>query len=47
MGAGRSIITASQSWGTPHKYVKAVKEVFGGRIIHLDPCRIRQREKKE
>jgi hypothetical protein len=37
MSAGRNIITLSQSWGTPHKYVNAVKEVFGGQI-QLDPC---------
>lgn len=37
MSAGRSINTLSQSWGTPPKYVKAVKTVFGG-IIDLDPC---------
>ena len=37
MSAGRNINTLSQSWGTPHKYVKAVKEVFGG-YIDLDPC---------
>jgi hypothetical protein len=37
MSAGRSINTVSQSWGTPHKYVTAVKEVFNGRI-DLDPC---------
>lgn len=37
MSAGRNIITLSQSWGTPHKYVRAVKEVFGG-YIDLDPC---------
>ena len=37
MSAGRTINTLSQSWGTPHKYVKAVKEVLGGHI-HLDPC---------
>jgi len=37
MSAGRSINTLSQSWGTPHKYVKAVKNVFGGQI-DLDPC---------
>ena len=37
MSAGRNINTYSQSWGTPEKYVKAVKECFGG-IIHLDPC---------
>jgi DNA N-6-adenine-methyltransferase (Dam) len=37
MSAGRTVNTASQCWGTPHKYVHAVKEVFGG-IIYLDPC---------
>lgn len=37
MSAGRNINTFSQSWGTPIKYVKAVKNVFGG-IIDLDPC---------
>ena len=37
MSAGRKINTSSQSWGTPQKYVDAVKKVFGG-IIHLDPC---------
>lgn len=37
MTAWRTINTLSQSWGTPHKYVKAVKDVFGGKI-HLDPC---------
>jgi len=37
MTAGRNINTKSQDWGTPEKYVKAVKEVFGGKI-HLDPC---------
>jgi len=37
MSAGRTINTLSQSWGTPHKYVNAVKEVFGG-YIDLDPC---------
>jgi hypothetical protein len=37
MSAGRTINTLSQCWGTPHKYVNAVKEVFGGHIS-LDPC---------
>ncbi|MEY3243087.1 MAG: hypothetical protein RIR11_4526 [Bacteroidota bacterium] len=37
MSAGRTINTSSQSWGTPLKYVNAVKEVFGGQI-DLDPC---------
>jgi DNA N-6-adenine-methyltransferase (Dam) len=37
MTAGRNVITQSQSWGTPEKYVKAVKKFFGG-DIDLDPC---------
>jgi hypothetical protein len=37
MSAGRNVNTLSQSWGTPRKYVKAVKDVFGG-YIDLDPC---------
>lgn len=37
MSAGRTINTLSMSWGTPRKYVNAVREVFGGRI-DLDPC---------
>jgi len=37
MSAGRSVNTQSQSWGTPLKYVKAVKRFFGG-SISLDPC---------
>jgi hypothetical protein len=37
MSAGRKINTLSQDWGTPRKYVEAVKEVFGGHI-DLDPC---------
>lgn len=37
MTAGRKINTFSQEWGTPEKYVHAVREVFGGRI-DLDPC---------
>lgn len=37
MSAGRTVNTLSQSWGTPHKYVEAVKLVFGGHI-DLDPC---------
>lgn len=36
MGAGRKINTMSQSWGTPRKYVDAVKAVFDG-VIDLDP----------
>jgi DNA N-6-adenine-methyltransferase (Dam) len=35
--AGRSINSLSQEWGTPEKYVTAVKKVFGG-TIDLDPC---------
>jgi hypothetical protein len=37
MTAGRSINSKSQNWGTPQKYVNAVKEVFGDKIA-LDPC---------
>lgn len=37
MTAGRQINTLSQEWGTPEKYVNAVKEFFGGKI-DLDPC---------
>lgn len=37
MSAGRKINSLSQDWGTPEKYVEAVKEFFGG-AIDLDPC---------
>jgi hypothetical protein len=37
MSAGRTVNSASQSWCTPPKYVRAVREVFGG-VILLDPC---------
>lgn len=37
MSAGRTVNSQSQSWGTPSKYVKAVKSFFGG-SISLDPC---------
>lgn len=37
MSAGRKINSQSQDWGTPEKYVEAVKEFFGG-AIDLDPC---------
>jgi len=37
MSAGRKVRTQSQHWGTPEKYVRAVKDVFGG-TIGLDPC---------
>jgi DNA N-6-adenine-methyltransferase (Dam) len=37
MTAGRQVVSTKKDWGTPQKYVDAVKEVFGG-IIHLDPC---------
>ena len=37
MSAGRTINTLSQDWGTPDKYIAAVKRVFGGGI-ELDPC---------
>lgn len=37
MTAGRTLNTLSQEWGTPEKYVNAVREFFGGQIA-LDPC---------
>lgn len=37
MTAGRNINSKSQDWGTPQKYVDAVKNVFNGKI-DLDPC---------
>jgi hypothetical protein len=37
MTAGRKVIGQSQDWGTPPKYVEAVREFFGG-VIDLDPC---------
>lgn len=37
MSAGRKVNTQNQSWGTPLKYVKAIKQFFGGSIA-LDPC---------
>lgn len=37
MTAGRNIISISQNWCTPPKYVRAVREVFGDHIA-LDPC---------
>ncbi len=37
MTAGRKIVGQSQNWGTPPKYVNAVREFFNG-VIHLDPC---------
>lgn len=37
MSAGRTVNSQSQSWGTPKKYVDAVKEFFDG-VISLDPC---------
>jgi hypothetical protein len=37
MSAGRSVNSQSQSWGTPKKYVDAVRHFFGGSIA-LDPC---------
>jgi hypothetical protein len=35
--AGRTLNTLSQEWGTPEKYVNAVRDFFGGHIA-LDPC---------
>ena len=37
MTAGRKVVGQSQDWGTPQKYVDAVREFFGG-AIQLDPC---------
>lgn len=37
MTAGRKVITQNKDWGTPLKYIEAVREFFGG-TIHLDPC---------
>lgn len=37
MTAGRSINSPNKDWGTPQKYVEAVKDVFDGNIA-LDPC---------
>jgi len=38
MTAGRNNSdSVSKHWGTPHKYVEAVRKAFGG-TIHLDPC---------
>lgn len=35
--AGRQSVSDNKNWGTPQKYVDAVKKVFNG-IISLDPC---------
>lgn len=37
MSAGRTVNSKNQSWGTPPKYVNAVKCFFQGAIA-LDPC---------
>ncbi len=37
MTAGRKINAISQEWGTPEKYVRAIREFFGGHVA-LDPC---------
>ncbi|HZL37365.1 MAG TPA: DNA N-6-adenine-methyltransferase [Tepidisphaeraceae bacterium] len=37
MSAGRNVVSLSQNWCTPPKYVTAVRKVFGGNI-ELDPC---------
>ena len=37
MTAGRKVNSQNQDWGTPEKYVKAVREVLGGGVA-LDPC---------
>jgi hypothetical protein len=37
MTAGRKINAENKDWGTPPKYVDAIREFFGG-TISLDPC---------
>ncbi len=37
MTAGREVISKNKDWGTPKKYVDAVREVFEENI-NLDPC---------
>jgi hypothetical protein len=37
MSAGRNVNSRNRDWGTPRKYVAAVREFFGVRIA-LDPC---------
>jgi hypothetical protein len=37
MSAGRKVNSENQSWGTPLKYIKVIKQFFGGSIA-LDPC---------
>lgn len=37
MTAGRTVTSISHHWGTPPKYVEAIREFFSGRI-ELDPC---------
>lgn len=37
MSAGRTVNAQSHSWGTPQKYVTAIKQFFKGSVA-LDPC---------
>jgi hypothetical protein len=37
MTAGRTIVSLGKDWGTPPKYIEAVRECLGGEIW-LDPC---------
>jgi hypothetical protein len=37
MTAGRRIVSISQTWCTPPKYVRAVRQVFNNHVA-LDPC---------
>lgn len=37
MTAGRTVNSQNHNWGTPSKYVAAVRRVLGG-VIDLDPC---------
>ncbi len=37
MSAARTVNSQNHHWGTPSKYVNAVKKIFNG-VIDLDPC---------
>ena len=37
MTAGRKVVGKSQDWGTPQKYVSAIREFFADNV-DLDPC---------
>ena len=44
MTVGRSIISNNKDWGTPKKYVDAVRNFFGGKI-DLDPASCKEANK--